>query len=121
MLQHASEAGAEDKSNEILHESDKNQTEENCSHIQIQENENEIHEKEELKLEADDLKEQNASETIKAVILAEEALEGVEQSNDSEDIKEPVVEEVHGINELPVLSIVGERTDEVSRTESVVY
>ncbi|XP_031286427.1 myb-like protein X [Pistacia vera] len=119
MLQHASEAGAEDESNEILHESHKNQTEENCSDIQNQENENEIHEKEELKLEADDGKEQNANETIKAVNLAEEALEGVEQSNDSEDIKEPVVEEEHGINELPVLSIVGERTDEVQDSSPV--
>ncbi|KAJ0112828.1 hypothetical protein Patl1_02821 [Pistacia atlantica] len=119
MLQHASEAGAEDESNEILHESDKNQTEENCSDIQNQENENEIHEKEELKLEADDGKQQNANETIKAVNLAEEALEGVEQSNDNEDIKEPVVEEEHGINELPGLSIVGERTDEVQDSSPV--
>ncbi|XP_044503693.1 titin isoform X4 [Mangifera indica] len=110
ILQHPSEAGSGDGSYEMLPETDKNQIEENCSNIKKQEDENE---KEEPKLEADDFKEQNANETKKAVILAEETLEEVEQSNDSEVTKEPVLQEEHGISEPHVLSIVGERTYEV--------
>ncbi|ESR59821.1 hypothetical protein CICLE_v10014006mg [Citrus x clementina] len=96
---------------------DENQVEENSSYKSNHEDDKEIMEKEEPQLEAEDHKEQNANETTKAVILTEK--DGVEQSDDSEDIKEMIMEEECANAFNDALSTVGEKTDEMEDSTPV--
>ncbi|KAL9458346.1 hypothetical protein AB3S75_007251 [Citrus x aurantiifolia] len=96
---------------------DENQVEENSSYKSNHEDDKEIMEKEEPQLEAEDHKEQNANEATKAVILTEK--DGVEQSDDSEDIKEMIIEEECANAFNDALSTVGEKTDEMEDSTPV--
>ncbi|KAH9742419.1 hypothetical protein KPL70_002937 [Citrus sinensis] len=95
----------------------KDEVEENSSYKSNHEDDKEIMEKEEPQLEAEDHKEQNANETTKAVILTEK--DGVEQSDDSEDIKEMIMEEECANAFNDALSTVGEKTDEMEDSTPV--
>ncbi|XP_006446582.2 uncharacterized protein LOC18051061 isoform X2 [Citrus clementina] len=108
---------AENQTTKKFSESEKNQVEENSSYKSNHEDDKEIMEKEEPQLEAEDHKEQNANETTKAVILTEK--DGVEQSDDSEDIKEMIMEEECANAFNDALSTVGEKTDEMEDSTPV--
>ncbi|KAK0589641.1 hypothetical protein LWI29_016693 [Acer saccharum] len=108
----ASESVAEDPSKAILPESDKSKIEENDDDKK-QQDEKEIEEKEEPTSDAKENKEQDANEITKVVIFTEKELGGVEQLDDIEDIKEPVIEKEQGRDELHALSTVGETTNQV--------
>ncbi|KAK4847209.1 hypothetical protein QYF36_027038 [Acer negundo] len=123
----ASESVAEDPSKAILPESDKSKIEEKDNNKK-QQDEKEIEEKEEptsdakenkeqdaneITSDAKENKEQDANEITKVVIFTEKELGGVEQLDDIEDMKEPVIEKEQGRDELHALSTVGETTNQV--------
>ncbi|KAL9454783.1 hypothetical protein AB3S75_010228 [Citrus x aurantiifolia] len=95
----------------------KDEVEENSSYKSNHEDDKEIMEREEPQLEAEDHKEQNANETTKAVILTEKY--GVEQSDDSEDIKEMIMEEECANAFNDALSTVGEKNYEMEDSTPV--
>ncbi|KAK1576895.1 hypothetical protein Q3G72_017253 [Acer saccharum] len=107
----ASGSVAEDPSKAILPESNKSKIEENDDNKK-QQDEKEIEEKEEPTSDAEENKEQDANEITKVVIFTEKELGGVEQLDDIQDIKEPIIEKEQGRDELHALSTVGETTNQ---------
>ncbi|XWS32734.1 hypothetical protein CRYUN_Cryun22dG0015100 [Craigia yunnanensis] len=116
-----SEPVVEDQSKETLPKSSESQADETSSDVQNQETEKQITEELVDKVDNEDYvnREQNANEVTKAVILSEEVDKEVERADDSEDIKEHVLEEESSTNELHPESKGDETTNEVEDYISV--
>ncbi|XWS44133.1 hypothetical protein CRYUN_Cryun15aG0018500 [Craigia yunnanensis] len=114
-----SEPVVEDQSQETFPEPSKSQADETSTDVQNQETEKQITEELEYKLDNEDYanREQNANEVTKAVILSEEVDKEVEKADDSEDIKEHVIEEESSTNELHPESKGDETTNETLSVE----
>ncbi|XP_022741523.1 titin-like isoform X2 [Durio zibethinus] len=87
----------------------------------VEQTEKQIKEEPEDKLEDEDHinRDENANVVTKAVILSEEIDKEVEKADDSEDIKEHIMEEESSINELHPQSKGNETTNEVEDNSSV--
>ncbi|XP_022750543.1 enolase-phosphatase E1-like [Durio zibethinus] len=111
----------EDQSKETIPQPSKSQDDETSTDVQNQETEKQILEELEDKRDNEHYvnREQNANEVTKAVLLSEEVNKEVEKADDSEDIKQHVIDEESSTNELHLESKGDDTTNEVEEYASV--